>query len=94
MKYEPIHTAKYSVRYVEGGPVGTQQDVWDAICYAVDKAVDVLNVPGHLFVTVVGADTFSCDPEDCGRRRTARPSRATTFAAPCAFFCYPSLNGE
>lgn len=66
MKYKPVHTPKYSIRYIEGGPVETQQDVWDAICYAVEKAVDVLNVPGHLFVTVVGADTFSSNPEDCG----------------------------
>lgn len=66
MKFKPIHTPKYSIRYIEGGPIDTQQDVWDAICEAVDKAVEVLGVPGHLFVTVVGADTIGSGPDHCG----------------------------
>ena len=69
MRFKPVHHERYSIRYVEGGPVETQDDVWDAICLAVEKAVTILDTPGHLFVTVIGADTFGGDPddpEDCG----------------------------
>ncbi|MEM6470824.1 MAG: hypothetical protein AAF802_14790 [Planctomycetota bacterium] len=69
MSFETIHTSSYSIRYVEGGPVETQADVWEAIHFAVDRAMTALELPGHLFVTVIGADTFGSnpdDPNDCG----------------------------
>ena len=59
---------RYTIREVAGGPSEVQQDAWDAICSSVARAMDALDLRGHLFVTVIGADIIRTGygDDECG----------------------------
>lgn len=65
MRFSPVIRDKYVIRYMDVGQVDTKQDVWDAICEAVELAMEKLELPPLLFVSVVGTDSFLAD-EDAG----------------------------
>lgn len=62
------HYDNLTVRTIDGGPSEVQQDAWEAICRAADFAMRHLELPGHLFVTVIGADVLrtGSGEGDCG----------------------------
>ena len=63
-----LQTEKFTIKQ-SPGPSEVQCDAWEAICKTVGFVFRELTLPGHLFVTVVGCDTFGSnpeDPDDCG----------------------------
>lgn len=66
MTYPTIHTPRYTIRYVQGDSVQTQPDVWEAIRNAAEQSFDLLDLRGHLFITVIGCDVLGSDPDACG----------------------------
>ncbi len=65
-----VQTNDYSIREVVGGPCEVTDDAWNAVVQAVEFGIEKLQLPYHVFLTVVGAPGFChrSDPEDscCG----------------------------
>lgn len=67
MSLETIHTDKYTIRHLDGG-FEVRAAHYKAIADTVHATIDEMNLPGHLFVTVVGGDSIQTGPEpdECG----------------------------
>lgn len=67
MSLNLVHNDNYTIRFIEG-PVEFDQDVCETVQAAVRFTMDALNLPGHLFVTVLGANTmkFGEGEDECG----------------------------
>lgn len=59
------HCPSYTLRTVDG-PSGIKEDAWDAVKEAIEYGIAKLDIPMHVFVTIVGASGFYFDSENGG----------------------------
>lgn len=60
------HNKKFSIRVINEGPAEADIRALVAIEAAVKEGMEKLNLPGHLFVTALYADSIATSEHDCG----------------------------